>query len=142
MSRKTGRVGNGIVDTSIFNPVKNAIAANMAHAANEDRLDAKDAKEGDAHGAIYRAFETAGDIAADTVNIATLGVYRKLANHFDDAESKINYSGMKVAKKEGTITKQSTIDERSQAYLNESLLATEFNIAPSDDSKGEPEVEV
>ena len=82
----------------VSQPFKNAIAANRAHELNEERKDLIDVQNGKVHGTLYRAGDAIGDAVADTLNVATLGVSRKIGNIFDDKENKLTEPNDKVAK--------------------------------------------
>ena len=98
--------------------VKSALAANNAHRANEAMADARDAARGETHGTIYNVVEAAGDLVADTVNVATLGMSRRITNIFDDDDSKLDYKSFKKA----NLDSSSTIQERANLLVNDSVI--------------------
>lgn len=119
----TGKVSDGIggVFTKVTSNVKNTLAANNAHRANEALQDAKDAKEGKVHGTIYNTVETIGDTVMDVANVATFGVARRVGNLIDDKDSKIDYKSLKEAKKSKNINDGSSIQDRAKLLINDSI---------------------
>ena len=103
------------------NAIKNAMAANDAHAANEELQDLKDAAQGKAHSALYRAVESTGDFIGDIANVVSAGGYRAVGNIFDDKESKVDYKGLKEARKDGDITSDSSVGERAEYLMNDAI---------------------
>ena len=115
--------------TGVFGKLKdvteNAIAANNAHRANEAMADARDAANGKTHGTLYNIGEAVGDTIADTFNVATFGLSRKVGNVFDDKDSKLGYKSLKRA----NLGKDATIQSRANIMVNDSVRA----MAASDD---------
>lgn len=105
----------------VKNVFADAVAANNAHRANEEYKNAKDAANGKVHGTLYNVGETIGDTVADTLNIATLGVSRKIGNAFDDKDSKLDYKELKAAKKDKDIDTGSKVKERAAILVNDNL---------------------
>ena len=124
----TGKVAEGVGNTlgnvfgGVTSVVKDAMAANNAHAANENLQDAKDAANGKVHGVLYRAGEELGDKVADTVNIATLGLSRRVGNVFDDKASKIDYKALKDAKTSNELDRKSSVADRSVFLVNDEVV--------------------
>lgn len=119
----TENVSNGIggAFAKVTSSMKNILAANNAHRANEALQDAKDAKEGKVHGTIYNTVETIGDAVMDVTNVATLGVARRIGNIIDDKDSKIDYKALKKAKKSKEINNTSSIQDRASYLINDSI---------------------
>ena len=69
---------------------KSAVAANHA----SDVLDDKKV------GTIRKAVDFVADTAGDALNVATLGASRRIANAFASEDKKLDYKGLKAAKRE------------------------------------------
>lgn len=136
----TGKVAEGVGNTlgnvfgGVTSVVKDAMAANNAHAANENLQDAKDAANGKVHGVLYRAGEELGDTVADTVNIATLGLSRRVGNVFDDKASKIDYKALKDAKTSNELDRKSSVADRSVFLVNDEVA----DLAPDEEGPTGP----
>lgn len=79
-----------MADNFLASAFQDAIAAN--HAA--DMLDEKKV------GTIRKAVDFVADTAGDALNVATLGASRRVANVFADKEKKLDYNGLKAAKRD------------------------------------------
>lgn len=117
---KLGEKAEGLGNT-LKGAFKDAAAANDAHRANEAMKEAQDAANGKVHGGLYNAVENATDLIADTANLATLGLSRRLGNVFDDKDSKIDYKELKAEKKAGNITSETSKSDRARILINDNL---------------------
>ena len=131
-SKATGATAKGVKEImpTPISMIKDAFAANDAHRTNEEIQDAEDAKHGKVHGAVYQAFESAGDAVMDVANVVTLGAARRVGNVVEhalhDDASTVDYAALKAQKKSGQINLTSDIGDRASALLNENVKATQF----------------
>lgn len=105
-----------MADNFLATAFQDAIAAN--HAA--DMLDEKKV------GTIRKAVDFVAGTAGDALNVATLGVSRRVANVFSDKEKRLDYKGLKQAKRDARES-DGDLDIRERA---ERLAARDVPAAP------------
>ena len=110
----------------VTRPIKDAKAANLADEKLDELHDLREFQAGEHHSAVYKVGKEIGDKIADTANMATLGVSRKITNHFRDADEKIDYKALKGARKSKEQDDNATVDERAQILGSKAVMDKDY----------------
>lgn len=116
-----------MADNFIASAFQDAIAANHA----SDMLGDKKV------GTIRKAVDFVADTAGDALNVATLGASRRVANVFADKDKKLDYKGLKQAKKDAREAEDDLdIRERAERLAARGSPPSPSQDGPEDDDAG------